>query len=578
MPVFQSNLLQGLGWAVLDSFWQMAIIWLVYQLITNLNKNMQAAHKSALAATSLITGFVWFICSLAGNLLYSHDNSFLYQVILPGNSSFSTWINTLLPYASIGYLLLLFVPLWQFYRNYKYVTIIRTKGLEKPAYDWRLFTSKIAAHIGITKKVTLRLSSIIQSPLTVGFLKPIILLPVAAVNQLTTQQIESVILHELAHIRRFDYLVNLLCRFIQTILYCNPFTGYFVREHETEREKAADQLVLQFEYDAHAYASALVTLQQLALQPRVFTMAATGNKNELLQRVEWIMGIGKRNKLSLRTIVTPLFVIAFFAGINSLLQQVNKPGAERPFAIQQTNNSHLFTNVGLPDNNLFVFDAAQPGLASNKTESLIPASDISDILTSVKPDVQKNNEEGEVDDQGVNGSFNPLVHAVSNLTTVIPELDKAQQQEVEKALAASKKVMAEISWRELERDFADAFSSQEKEKAKESFAKYILAKDERWKKLETDLKLKATYNQPELQKISDKLQSEVLQLRIDSLEKSFTSALTELKIVEKELQKTKEKGIPDSDITLSAIDQQQKILIQMLQVIDSAKKRRIIEL
>ncbi len=578
MPVFQSNLLQGLGWAVLDSFWQMAIIWLVYQLITNLYKNMQAAHKSALAATSLITGFVWFAFSLAGNLLYSHGNSFLYQAILPGNSNFSTWINTLLPYASVGYLVLLFIPLWQFYRNYKYVTVIRTTGLEKPAYDWRLFTSKIAAHIGITKKVTLRLSSIIQSPLTVGFLKPIILLPVAAVNQLTTQQIESIILHELAHIRRFDYLVNLLCRFIQTILYCNPFTGYFVREHETEREKAADQLVLQFQYDAHAYASALVTLQQLALQPLPFTVAATGNKNELLQRVEWIMGIGKRNKLSLRAIVTPLLVIVLFAGINSLLQQVNKPNANRPFAIQQTNNSPLFTNAGLPDNNLFMFDAAEPGLASNKTENLFPASDINDILTSVKPDVQENNEEGEVDDQEVNGSFNPLVHAVSNLTTVIPELDKAQQQEVEKALAASKKVIAEISWKELEKDFADALSSQEKEKVKEGFSKYILAKDESWKKLEADLKLKATYDQPELQKLSNKLQTEVFQLRMDSLEKSFNSALTELKIVEKELLKAKEKGIPDSDITLSVIDQQQKTITSLLQVMDSVKKRRIIEL
>lgn len=579
MPVFQSNLLQGLGWAVLDSFWQMAIIWLVYQLITNLYKNMQAAHKSALAAASLITGFVWFACSLAGNLLYSHGNSFLYQVILPGNSNFSTWVNTVLPYASIGYLVLLFIPLWQFYRNYKYVTVIRTTGLEKPAYDWRLFTSRIAAHIGITKKVTLRLSSIIQSPLTVGFLKPIILLPVAAVNQLTTQQIESIILHELAHIRRFDYLVNLLCRFIQTILYCNPFTGYFVREHETEREKAADQLVLQFQYDAHAYASALVTLQQLALQPLPFTMAATGNKNELLQRVEWIMGIGKRNKLSLRAIVTPLLVIAFFAGINSLLQQVKTP-TERPFAIQQTNNSHLFTNAGLPDNNLFMFDAAQPGLAGNKPENLLPASDINDILSSVsvKPDVQENNEEEETDDQEMNGSYTPLVHAVSNLTSVIPELDKAQQEEVEKALAASKKVMAEISWKELEKEIADALSSQEKEKAKESFAKYILTKDDKWKKLEADLKLKATYDQAELQKISDKLQTEVLQLRIDSLEKSFTGALTELKIVQKELQKTKEKGIPDSDITLSVIDQQQKVLTQLLQVIDSVKKRRIIEL
>lgn len=577
MPVFQSNLLQGLGWAVLDSFWQMAIIWLVYQLITNLYKNMQAAHKSALAATSLITGFVWFVYSFAGNLLYSHDNSFLYQVIFPGNSNFSTWINTLLPYASIGYLLLLFIPLWQFYRNYKYVTVIRTTGLEKPAYDWRLFTSKIAAHIGITKKVTLRLSSIIQSPLTVGFLKPIILLPVAAVNQLTTQQIESVILHELAHIRRFDYLVNLLCRFIQTILYCNPFTGYFVREHEMEREKAADQLVLQFEYDAHAYASALVTLQQLALQPPAFAVAATGNKNELLQRVEWIMGIGKRNKLSLRAIIPPLLVIAFFAGLNNLLQQVNKP-ANQAFSIKH-NNNHLFTNAGLPGNNLFVFDAAARGMANHQPEKEIPASGFTGVITSVIPDSQYTNDESEMDEQEIIGHVSPLAHAVSSLTQVIPTLDQAQELEVAKAMEASKKVLTELSWKEMEKDIADALSIPEKEQVKEGLAKYLdMAKAEDWKKLEKNFSLKATYDQATLQEFSNKLQSEVFKIRIDSLEKSLTSALVELNIAKKELQKTKEKGIPDSDITLSVIDQQKQKVTGFLHVLDSLKKRKVVEL
>lgn len=570
MPLLQSNFLQSLGWAVLDSFWQMAIIWLIYQLITAAYKNIPAAHKSALAATSLITGFVWFLISLAGNMIMGHNNSFLQQVILPPSGAINNWINALLPYAAVGYLLLLFIPLWQFYRNYKYVTIIRTTGLSKPVYEWRLFTTKIAAHIGITKKVTLRLSSIVQSPLTVGFLKPMILLPVAAVNQLTTQQIESVVLHELAHIRRFDYLINLICRFIQTLLYCNPFVGYFVREHETEREKAADQLVLQFEYDAHAYASALVTLQQLAHQTALFTMAATGNKNELLQRVEWIMGIGKRNKLSLRAIFTPLLVIAFFAGVNSLLKQVKK--ADNFFAQNVKNNSNAFTNIAFPHNTFFTITDQSPISGSNlHSQDAITASDktVPVITGEVMPAEEDADEpvEGEV--------FNPFVHAVSALTQVAPTLDKEQEKEVQKAIDASKKVIAEISWKEMEKDFAEALSTLEKEQVKEAYNQRIAqAKD--WDKLER--KLKASYDKLNWEQLNNTLQAEVNKIRVDSVEKAFTQALAELNIAKKELIKAKEKGIPDSDITLSVIDQQRKATTRLLQAIDSVKKRKIVEL
>ncbi len=567
MTAYQLNFLEALGWAVLDSFWQMALIWLVYQLVTAAYKNMHAANKSALAATSLITGFVFFLISFLGNLINGYTNSFLYQVILPGNNNMLTWVNSLLPYASTGYFLLLFIPLYRFYRNYKYVTVIRTTGLAKPAYDWRLFTNKIAAHIGITKKVTLRLSSIIQSPLTVGFLKPIILLPVAAVNQLTPQQIESVILHELAHIRRFDYLVNLICRFIQTILYCNPFVGYFVREHETEREKAADKLVLQFEYNAHAYASALVTLQKLAMQQSQFAMAATGNKNELLQRVEWIMGMGKRNKLSLRAIITPLLVIAFFVGANSLLQLA--PANPNKFALKPTLNNNLFVNVAFPENNLFDVNNI---IANPVTEEI-------DITPTADTDVQEiamGNDDTEVEEEPVYGeAYNPLVHAVSNFTQVIPSLNAEQSEDVKKALEASKKVMEEMSWKEIEKDIADALSTLEKDKMKEVYSQR-LAQDKQWKKLEE--KLTASYEQLNWDKLKYTLEAEMNDIRMDSVKKAYTKALTELNIAKKELVKAKEKGIPDTDITLGVIDQQRKVATRVLQAVDSVRKLRVIDL
>ena len=72
-----------------------------------------------------------------------------------------------------------------------------------------------------------------SSPVTIGFLKPIILLPVAALNSLTPQQVEAVLLHELSHIRRYDYLINLVITLVHTLFYFNPFIKKFVSAIES---------------------------------------------------------------------------------------------------------------------------------------------------------------------------------------------------------------------------------------------------------------------------------------------------------------------------------------------------------
>ena len=69
-----------------------------------------------------------------------------------------------------------------------------------------MFAHKIAAQMSIGKSVQVWMSEFITSPVTVGYLKPMILLPVAAINHLSPQQIEAILLHELSHIKRFDYL------------------------------------------------------------------------------------------------------------------------------------------------------------------------------------------------------------------------------------------------------------------------------------------------------------------------------------------------------------------------------------
>ena len=204
----------------------MALLWVIYQVITGLINSSRSSFRSSLASLLLITGFALFVYTFIS--FYSNHSS--NQAILTAsfldteeNYQLSNWLQRILPVASVFYLILLIIPVSHFIRNYRYVQVIRQYGLTKVDVQWRMFVKKVADRMGIKKPVHIWVSELVSSPVTIGFLKPVILVPLAAINHLSAQQMEAVLLHELSHIRRYDYLINLIINFIQTILYFNPF-------------------------------------------------------------------------------------------------------------------------------------------------------------------------------------------------------------------------------------------------------------------------------------------------------------------------------------------------------------------
>jgi bla regulator protein BlaR1 len=111
----------------------------------------------------------------------------------------------------------------------------------------------------------------------------------ASINHLSTDQLEAVLLHELAHVKRYDYLVNIILSAVEIALFFNPFTQLLSKSIRKERENSCDDWVLQFRYRACDYAEALLRIASLQAAP-VFAMAATGKKNELLTRVKRMIG------------------------------------------------------------------------------------------------------------------------------------------------------------------------------------------------------------------------------------------------------------------------------------------------
>lgn len=338
--LYHSPFLQALGYAIANSFWQVALIWLIVTVLHGVFK-MPAAVKYRIAVWAQFTGFAWFAvtlrfyflrCLVAAREVEAFqlpDNTDYY--IQHTNAGFRNlvagWLlkaEQLLPFLSVAYLFLLVFLAFKWAVSYRQAQHIRHRGLQKTDVDWRLFVQRIAAQLGIKSKVAIYLSTFVKSPLTVGFLKPVILIPVASINHLTTEQMEAVILHELAHIRRADYLVNLLQTVAEIVLFFNPFTRLLSSVIRKERENSCDDWVLQYQYNPAMYAEALLNIAWLQQQP-VLAMPAAGDKAELLPRVKRMLNKQEKSFDYKRHLVA-LMLMTFLLSGAALLAPSGKTG------------------------------------------------------------------------------------------------------------------------------------------------------------------------------------------------------------------------------------------------------------
>jgi len=212
--------------------------------------------------------------------------------------------------------------MFRFTNAYLYANQLKKKGLLPAGAQLNDRISEWTSAMGIHQRVNLFLSQRIDIPATIGFWKPVILLPVASVNQLSMNQVESIILHELAHIRRMDYLWNISAAVIETILFFNPFVYLLTSVQKKERELCCDDFVLGFSRDPHNYATALLELEKTRMAGKtMLAMASNGQEGQLLSRVKRILNV-QTNKLQYRQRFIALLFITTLMSALAWLQPV----------------------------------------------------------------------------------------------------------------------------------------------------------------------------------------------------------------------------------------------------------------
>ncbi|MEO6637262.1 MAG: M56 family metallopeptidase, partial [Ginsengibacter sp.] len=273
----------------------------IYETINVFYKTATSGFKNKVSTLLMFIAFAWFIGTLISNLsvdakeLASASSSLaagisLQQTSLNGFTMqrIISYASDVLPYLSVSYIFLLLFLMVKLFSAYRYVYFIANKKLIVPPLRLQDFTTKVARKMTIARNVKVWLSEYVDVPATIGFIKPVILIPVASLNNLSSDQLEAIILHELSHIRRNDYLVNLFISVIETILFFNPFILLLSKALKRERENCCDDFVIQYRYDPHSYASALLSLEQSRKSNLQLSVAAVSGKKQLLMRIKRI--------------------------------------------------------------------------------------------------------------------------------------------------------------------------------------------------------------------------------------------------------------------------------------------------
>src|SRR5207249_1797260 len=145
--------------------------------------------------------------------------------------------------------------------------------------------ARLAGRLRISRPVRVLESAVVQVPAVIGWLRPVILLPVSALTGLTPLQLDALLAHELAHVRRYDYLVNLIQAVIETLLFYHPAVWWVSQQVREEREHCCDDLAVAACGDAHFYATALLGMERLRVTPPAFALAAAGRGGSLMGRI-----------------------------------------------------------------------------------------------------------------------------------------------------------------------------------------------------------------------------------------------------------------------------------------------------
>jgi beta-lactamase regulating signal transducer with metallopeptidase domain len=310
--------LESLGWTLLHFCWQAAAIVLVYWLADAVLSKARSQTRYVLALGTMLLMLVSALATLAyeeteeGSRLSASPSAFSSPTWRTIGSSISNDLAPLaglktagattqppplqmsrfLPWLDVAWLLGVACLSMRTIGGWRLIQRLRRSALvEAPEAVYANFL-RLCERLGITGQVSLRIAEHMEGPLAIGIVRSLIILPAAALMALSPEQLEAVLAHELAHVRRADYLWNLIQTMVETLLFFHPAVWWLGRRVRQQRELCCDDVAVQSCADPLVYATALLRLEERRSQQLSLAMALDGHRrwSGLRARIARILG------------------------------------------------------------------------------------------------------------------------------------------------------------------------------------------------------------------------------------------------------------------------------------------------
>jgi uncharacterized protein involved in exopolysaccharide biosynthesis len=302
-----------LGWVLVHSIWQGAVVAVVFGMLRLGSRRCSANIRYLTACSALVILAAAPIATAIYGPIRLVPRSAMYVSLgrtpglgstaatqtQPDTSDFGArarlwlqdraqslerWLPTMVTEWLLGVLLLS----CRWLQGCWWIRRVRTVQVKPLDPHWIAVLEYLKCRLDIRRSVGLVQSALADVPMVVGWLKPVILIPASTLAGLSPDQLEAILAHELAHVRRYDCLVNSLQNLLETLLFYHPAVWWISRCIREEREHCCDDLVLRLCTDRLVYARALFRLEELRGAPARLAFAASGGS--LLQRIRRLLG------------------------------------------------------------------------------------------------------------------------------------------------------------------------------------------------------------------------------------------------------------------------------------------------
>lgn len=323
------NIINALGWTIFHSLWQGLIIGLILFLIFKYRRNISAQTRyilgvfslAAIFTSSLFTffiayhshsshaEFVTFSSASISNLAGFSGRADELSILNPISSGWPQSLIRTFNFVSIIWFIGVLLLAMRLAGGMLIINGMRRQGVSPLPAAWEQRMKMLAVKMGLRRSITYLQSQKVRVPTVIGILRPVVLIPAMIISGLPADQLETIIVHELAHIRRHDFLINIMQSIMEALFFYHPVVWIISENVRLEREKCCDDYTIKVCGKVSLYARALAWLSELQITATIPSVAITGNKKNIVHRVERLINNKKMKTNTTERLIAGLVLV-----------------------------------------------------------------------------------------------------------------------------------------------------------------------------------------------------------------------------------------------------------------------------